>query len=347
MEKAICERVTRKEMQAMELTEIYRRGEEVLCGRDIGFTLGGVETEFVLANNRAVLDRYTFRQKCIDGVEAVTRCSVLGLDLATPVIMSAMTMPIPAIASDGMMKVAGGLKEAGSLMWCGTPIPGNLKEIVATGVPVAANVKPHRDRNRMFSDLEELGAAGVRWIGIEIDAGQGTKIRDRIMASDCSPLSLGELKEIRKRVSLPLIFKGVLSREDALKSLEAGADGIVVSNHGAHTLDYLPHPLQVMEEIWEVTRGKCPVIVDGGFRRGSDVLKGLAFGARLVGLGRPVLFALAAEEKDGVRGLIDQITAELRRTMCMVGAADPRAVNRGVLMEIQRQSSTRLDSATL
>lgn len=317
----------------MELSEIYRRGEEILGGRDIGFTLRGVETEFVLAHNRAVLDRYSFRQKCIDGVEAVTRCSMLGVDLATPVVMSAMTMPIPAIASEGMMKVAEGLKEAGSLVWCGTPIPADLKRIVQSGVPVAANVKPYRDRSKMFADLEELEAAGVRWVGIEIDAGQGTKIKDRIMARDCSPLGFGELKEIRKRVSLPLIFKGVLSREDALKSVDAGADGIVVSNHGAHTLDYLPHPLQVMDEIVEVTGENCPIIVDGGFRRGSDVLKGLAFGARLVGLGRPILLGLAADGKDGVKGLIEQITAELRRIMSMVGAADPHAVSRGMLIE--------------
>ncbi len=319
----------------MELTKIYEEGERQIRERDFGILLDGVETEFVVAHNREVLDRYTFRQRCIDGVTPETGCTILGLRLATPVIMSAMTMPIPAITDEGLMKVAHGLKAAGSLMWTGTPIPQNLKEIAATGVPIAANVKPYKDRTRMFDTLHEIQSSSVHWVGIEIDSGQGTKVRDRVMASDCSPLSLAELKEVRKAVSLPLICKGILSRHDAVKSIEAGADGIVVSNHGAHTLDYLPHPFQVMEEIMEVARGRTVVMVDGGFRRGSDVLKGLAFGASLVGLGRPILYGLAAGGRDGVAGVVEQITRELIRVMSLVGAADVRNVNRDILIEDQ------------
>jgi isopentenyl diphosphate isomerase/L-lactate dehydrogenase-like FMN-dependent dehydrogenase len=317
----------------MELTEIYEKGERALRERDIGVLLDGVETEFVTMNNRRILDRYTFRQQCIDGAEPRTQCRVLGLDLATPVIMSAMTMPIPAIVDEGLMKAAQGLKEAGSLLWTGTPIPQNLKDLVASGVPVAANAKPLTDRKKMFEALEEIQAAGVQWVGIEIDSGQGTKVHDRQMAFDCSPLSLAELKEIRGAVSSTLIFKGVLSEVDALKSMEAGADGIMVSNHGAHTLDYLPHPFQVMDDVMQVVKGKVAVMVDGGFRRGSDVLKGLAFGASLVGLGRPVLYGLAADGKDGVRDVIMSVTQELVRIMSMVGAADPGDVPRSVLIE--------------
>jgi len=317
----------------MELTEIYEKGEEALRAMDIGFLLDGVETEFVMVNNRRVLDGFTLSQRCIDGVEATTACRVLGVDLSTPLIMSAMTMPIPAIADEGLMKVAEGLKAAGSLMWVGTPIPQNLKELATTGVPLVANVKPFQDRKKMFEALDDIQTSGVQWIGVEIDAGQGTKIKDRQMAKDCFPLSLKELKEIRKAVSLPLIFKGVLSRVDAKKSIEAGADGIVVSNHGAHTLDYLPHPFQVMDEIMEEVADDTVVVVDGGFRRGSDVLKGLAFGASLVGLGRPILFGLAADGNNGVEELVGQITDELKRMMCMVGAANPGGVGRDILIE--------------
>ncbi|MDP6178914.1 MAG: alpha-hydroxy acid oxidase [Desulfatiglandales bacterium] len=317
----------------MELADIYQKGEAILRKRDFGLTLDGVETEFILANNRHILDRYTFKQQCIDGVKATTKCSVLGVELGTPVIMSAITMPIPAIAENGLMEVAGGLKTAGSLMWTGTPIPQNLKEIVSSGVPLAANVKPFKERQKIFQRLEEIQEAGVQWIGIEIDAGQGTKIKDRQMASGCAPLSLGELKEIRRRVSIPLIFKGVLSQVDAIKSIDTGADGIVISNHGAHTLDYLPHPLQVMDEIVPVAQGKTVIIVDGGFRRGSDVIKGLAFGASLVGLGRPILYGLAAYGSEGVRGLIEEITNEMKRIMSLVGAVDPGSLSRDVLIQ--------------
>ena len=317
----------------MDLTDLYTNGEEALRQREIGRLLDGVETGFILKHDRTILDRYTFKQQCIDAKEAALQCKVLGVSLSTPVIMSAMTMPIPAVMDDGLLAVAHGLKEAGSLMWTGTPVPHNLKELVKTGVPLAANVKAFKDRRKVFQSMDDIQAAGVHWMGVEIDSGQGTKIRDRMMASDCTPLSLEELEEIRKRVSIPLVFKGVLSLEDALKSLEAGADAIVVSNHGAHTLDYLPHPLQVMDSIVPVVGGKMQIFVDGGFRRGSDVLKGLAFGASLVGLGRPILYGLAAAGKDGVQGVIEGITQELRRLMTMMGAASPGQVKRDILIE--------------
>ena len=152
------------------------------------------------------------------------------------------------------------------------------------------------------------------------------------MAADCSPLSRKELEKIREKVSVPLIFKGVLSAEDAQKSVDAGAEAIVVSNHGSHTLDYLPHPLQVMDEIVAVVKGKVVIIIDGGFRRGSDVLKGLAFGASLVGLGRPILYGLSAAGKEGVTGVIDGITHELKRIMTMVGTSEPGQIRRDVLI---------------
>jgi len=316
----------------MELTEIYEKGERLLRQRDIGFLLDGVETGFVLKHDRLVLDRYTFRQQCIDAGEATTGCHVLGVKLCTPVIMSAMTMPIPAIVDDGLLLVAEALKEAGSMMWTGTPIPKDLREIVETGVPVAANVKPFENREKMLQNIDAIQEAGVHWVGIEVDSGQGTKIGDRIMAADCAPLSFQELKHIRKRVSMPLIFKGILSEKDARKSVDAGADAIVVSNHGAHTLDYLPHPFQVMDEIVAAVKGEVVIMVDGGFRRGSDVLKGLAFGASVVGLGRPILYGLAAGGKEGVRGVIDGITHELKRLMTMMGTPVTSQVTRDVLL---------------
>jgi len=317
----------------MELGEIYKKGKAALMAKDIGALLGGVETEFVLANNRRAMDGYTFSQRAVDAVpEPGMAVKILGLTLRTPVVMSAMTMPIPAITDDGLMDVARGLKEAGSLMWTGSPIPADLEGLKATGVPLAANVKPLKDRKKMYEALERIQGAGVDWIGIELDSGQGTKILDRQMVSDCTPLSLSELKNIRKTVSVPLIFKGVLSREDALKAVDAGADGILISNHGAHTIDYLPHPFQVMDEIMKEVGGQTVIMVDGGFRRGSDVLKGLAFGASLVGLGRPILYGLTADGQNGVRDVITGITRELERIVSMVGAQDVGHVGRDVLI---------------
>jgi isopentenyl diphosphate isomerase/L-lactate dehydrogenase-like FMN-dependent dehydrogenase len=317
----------------MDLTELYQKGEEFFRTKEFGRMLGYVETGFVRKNDRKIIDSYTFRQQAIDGPEVSTGCRVLGAELSTPVIMSSMTMPIPAVADGALLSLARGLKSAGSLMWTGTPIPQNLKEIAATGVPLVANVKPFADRDKVHATLDKVIEQGVMWVGIEVDAGQGTKIGDREMGFDCSPLSLKEIETIKKRVPIPLVCKGILSREDAEKCVDAGVDILFVSNHGGHTLDYLPHPFQVMDEIVEVTKGKAEIIVDGGIRRGSDVLKGLAFGASLVGLGRPILYALAAGGEEGITDLIGGITRELARLMSMVGIPHPGNVTRGILIE--------------
>lgn len=315
----------------MELTELYQKGQEILRRKPYGRMQNGVETEFDIPHDRAVLDSYTFRLKCIDGTEASTDCRVMGVPLSTPVIMSPVTAPIPAIKENGLLETAMGLKDAGSLMWVGSQIPKDLKGIVQTGVPVAANVRPFKDRKKLFQAIDEIQDAGVKWLGVQIDTGLGTKIIDKMAVEDCSPLSFKELQEIRSRTTIPLIFKGVQGATDAVKSVDAGADGIFVS-HGTHILDYLPHPLQVMDEILSAVKGRAVIMVDSGFRRGSDVLKGLAFGASLVGVCRPILWGLAADGQEGVAGIVKGMTAELKRIMGLVGAPEPGAVTKEILI---------------
>jgi isopentenyl diphosphate isomerase/L-lactate dehydrogenase-like FMN-dependent dehydrogenase len=316
----------------MNLDEIYTRGQAFFRDKAYGRTLDYVETGFIKAHDRRVIDRYTFRPRCVDAGEATTAVSFLGIDLQTPVIMSAMTMPIPAMGENAMGDLARALKDCGSLLWTGTPIPKDLETLVDVGVPVAANVKPLRDRAKLQAEIEFLLACNVTWLGIELDAGQGTKVGDQEMPFDCTPFAASEIAAIKKGLPIPLVVKGVLSATDARQCVDAGADAIVVSNHGGHTLDYLPHPFQVMDEIREAVGDEIGIIVDGGFRRGSDVLKGLAFGAGLVGLGRPILLGLAAGGREGVVDLITALTRELKRLMTMVGAAHPGDVRRDCLI---------------
>ena len=316
----------------MTLSEIYQKGAEILEGKKLGFNLRGVETEFVLRNNEEIFKRYKFRQQAINSIEATTETRLLDVELKVPIIMSSITAPIPQIQGNGLLKVAKALKETGSMMWIGSPIPSNLEELVEVGVPLVQTVKPYADRSKVMEMISQAEVAGVTWVGIEVDAGQGTKIMDWPVIRDCSPMSVDELKEIKQKISRPLVLKGILSPWDAEKALEVGANVIVVSNHGAHTIDYLPHPLEVMDEIVKVIAKQIPIIVDGGFRRGTDVLKGLAFGAQAVGLGRPILYGLAAGDEEGVKTVISEIAEELRRTMTMTGIRDPGSTHRGIIL---------------
>ena len=99
------------------------------------------------------------------------------------------------------------------------------------------------------------------------------------------------------------------------------------------SLDYLPHALQVLDEIVEAVGDNTVLIADGGFRRGSDIIKGLAFGASLVGLGRPILYGLAAQGREGVYSLINEITEEMKRIMSLIGAEYPGKLHRSMLIE--------------
>jgi len=316
----------------MTLSEIYQKGAEVIESKKVGIGLRGVETEFVLRNNEEIFRRYKFVQRAINSIEPTTKTKLLDIELQVPMVMSAMSWGIPQIEPDGLLKVARALKAVGSMMWTGSPIPSNLKELAEVGVPLVQTVKPFTDRKKMMETIAQIEAAGVTWVGIEVDAGQGTKILDTMMATGCSPISVDELKEVKQRLSRPLVLKGILSPWDAEKALEAGADLIVVSNHGAHTIDYLPHPLEVMDEIVKVIAGQIPIIVDGGFRRGTDILKGLAFGAQAVGLGRPILYGLAAGSEEGVKTVITEIAEELKRAMAMTGVKDPGSAHRGIIL---------------
>lgn len=316
----------------MKITELYEKGREYLEGKKIDFMLKGVETEFVLENNEFVLEEYLFNQRAINSIGAVsTKTKILDVELDVPIIMSSMNAPIPSIREEGLLKTARALKVTGSMMWVGSPAPKNMKELAETGVPLCQTVKPIGDRKKLEETLQAAVDAGFDWVGIEVDAGQCTKVIDKIMLQDCRPVTVKEIRGMKERLGVPFVLKGILSAWDAEKALESGADLIVVSNHGAHTIDYLPHPFQVIDEIHNVIRGKIPIIIDSGFRRGTDVLKGLAMGADAVGLGRPILWALAADGEEGVRSLITEMKNELIRVMTMTGVETPGTAHRGIL----------------
>ncbi|MCD7462659.1 hypothetical protein HAX54_049058 [Datura stramonium] len=124
------------------------------------------------------------------------------------------------------------------------------------------------------------------------------------------------LKSITK---LPILIKGVLTGEDATKAIEAGVSGIIVSNHGARQLDYTPATISVLEEVVHAVEGKVPVLLDGGIRRGTDIFKALALGAKAVMIGRPVIYGLAAKGESGVKQVIEMLKNELELTMALAG----------------------------
>jgi 4-hydroxymandelate oxidase len=134
---------------------------------------------------------------------------------------------------------------------------------------------------------------------------------------------------IREHASgLPVLVKGILTAEDAVLAVEHGADGIVVSNHGGRQLDGCPASLDALPEIVEAVAGRLPVLMDGGVRRGTDVVKAIALGASAVMVGRPAVWALAAEGEDGVAGVLSILRAEIENAMALTGCRSVADVRR-------------------
>ena len=134
--------------------------------------------------------------------------------------------------------------------------------------------------------------------------------------------------DLRPMIEVPMLAKGVLTGEGARLCLEHGVEGIIVSNHGGRALDYGPSTLEVLEEIVDAVAGRVPVLIDSGFRRGSDVLKALALGADAVCLGRASRWGLGAFGEPGAQKVIEMVNAELRQAMASAGRASLAEIDR-------------------
>jgi 4-hydroxymandelate oxidase len=127
------------------------------------------------------------------------------------------------------------------------------------------------------------------------------------------------IDRLKKMTSMKLVIKGIETAEDARLAREHGADGIVVSNHGGRAAETLRPTIEILPEVVDAVSGRIPVLVDGGVRRGSDVFKAIAYGARAVGIGRPYTWGLAAFGQEGVERVLEILNAELNMTMRQCG----------------------------
>lgn len=161
---------------------------------------------------------------------------------------------------------------------------------------------------------------------------------NRTLASFARDVSWDDITWLKAQVpSLPLVVKGILTAEDATAALDAGADGVMVSNHGGRQLDAAPAAIDVLEEVVRAvrqhpTRPDAPVLVDSGVRRGTDVLKALALGAAAVGVGKPVFFSLAVGGEGGVAKCLAILRTELEAAMALCGCARVSDVSRDLVV---------------
>lgn len=158
--------------------------------------------------------------------------------------------------------------------------------------------------------------------------GKGSNL-EAFAATTLDPsLSWKDISWLKSITKLPILLKGILTREDALKAMEVGVDGVIVSNHGGRQLDYAPDTISALEEVVHAVGGKIPVLFDGGVRRGTDIFKALALGAQAILVGRPILWGLAAKGEYGVQLVMEMLKNELELTMSLSGCPSVKNITR-------------------
>lgn len=322
-----------------------------------GYYAGGADDEETLRENRAAFGRIRLLPRVLRPVaERSTGTTLLGAPVETPLMVAPMAFQRLA-HPDGELATVRGAGDAGALMVTSTLATTSLEEIAgaATG-PLWFQLYVYKDREVTRRLVERAGEAGYRALVLTVDTpvlgSREREIRSGFRIPD--HLSLGNLQEeghgklpgqegasglalyahrlldpeltwadvewLRTTSGLPVVVKGVVHPEDARLAVEAGASAIVVSNHGGRQLD---GAIATLDALPGVAAAAAPhgveVYLDGGVRRGVDVLRAMALGAHAVLVGRPVLWGLALEGAPGVSNVLDTLTRELSRAMALCG----------------------------
>jgi 4-hydroxymandelate oxidase len=310
-------------IEKMTLEEIKAAAEKKVKQEVWAWINGGTETEFTLQRNRSALEKIMLRLRVIHGLEtANTSVTILGQTVTTPVIVAPFAH-MSRVHPEAEIGIGKGAEKAGAMMFLGPSSIYSVKQIVeGVNTPVVWNGEPLKDREKLLGLIHQAEKAGCCAVGLCADDFMGIKIRDRLIALPNKSLSAEEIRKVREGTSLPFVLKGIMTVEDALKAVDAGVDAVVVSNHGGRVLDCCQAPIEVLQQIVNAVDRKIEVLIDGGFRRGTDVLKALALGAKGVLVGRPICWGLAAAGAEGVANVLQMMTSELIRAMILTNVSD-------------------------
>lgn len=328
---------------------------------------GGAEDELTLRENHAAYTRIKLRPHMLVGVDHVEfATTVLGTPISLPIFVPPMAFHGMA-HPEGEVATARGAGAAGTLMVVSTPSNCSLEEVAeAASGPLWFQLYVYKDRAVSESLVRRAEAAGYRALVFTVDfpvigrreaderngfglpphlrqgnftgrdeirpAEPGTSgLAQAVAAEYDRSLTWDALAWLRSVTRMPIVVKGILTAADATRAVEQGADAIAVSNHGGRQLDTAVASIEALPEVVEAVAGRCEVYVDGGIRRGTDVLKALALGARAVGVGRPVLWGLAVGGAEGAQQVLELLRHELELDMALAGCPTLQSIDRSLV----------------
>lgn len=340
---------------SMTIHDLRARAENALDPAVWDFLETGSGAEVSLTEAESSWKNWRFRPRVLRDVSVVdTACRVLGHDLNTPVLVAPTAYHQP-YHPDAEVATATGARDAGSLLCLSTRSSRPMEQVAETGVPWWMQVYITSARDITEALLDRAVAAGARGLVLTGDTpyvsrrarGDGgvpisqetawanvhQHLQGRSWESlDQSPaITSAEVGWLAQRTQLPVLVKGVLRADDARACVDAGAAGIVVSNHGARQLDRVVPTAYALPEVADAVGDQVPVLADGGIRSGHDVVTAVALGADAVLVGRPAMYALACGGADGVAEMLGALTDETAEVMGLLGVTSVDGLDRSLV----------------
>ena len=346
------------EPKPINVADYERLAAERLDPGVLGYYAGGAGDERTMRDNVAAYARRRLRPRVLVDVSQVsTATTVLGTEISMPVLVAPVAFQ-RLVDPDGEVAMARAAASAGTIMCLSTIATSRPREIAAEAPPSPRWFQLYcfKDRGVTRALIDEAVECGFDAIALTVDAPRaGRRERDfrttfvvpegihspavaaavgseralsvqEVFALVDPSLTWRDFEALASECSLPVLIKGVQTGEDAALAVEHGAAGVIVSNHGGRQLDTVAATLDILPEVAEAVSGRCEVLVDGGIRRGTDVVTALALGARAVLAGRAPLWGLAVGGEEGVAHVLRILREEVELALTLLGCPTPEAV---------------------
>jgi 4-hydroxymandelate oxidase len=352
-------------MEPVNVMDFERVARERLPPLAWDYYASGANDEITLRENRSAFDRLELHYKIlVDVSQRSMRTSVLGHDVSMPLLLAPTAFHRLA-HPDGELATVRAAGAAGTIMILSTLSNTRIEDVVAAASgPVWFQLYVYRDRRVTQGLVERVEAAGCKALVLTVDApllGRRERdvrnrfhLPDGLVLENMLPVGLEDLPPgaqdsglaayfaalldpaltwtdvawLRSITRLPLVIKGLVRPDDALRAVDCGANAVMVSNHGGRQLDTSPATIDVLPAIAEAVGTRAEILLDGGVRRGTDVIKAVALGARAVAIGRPVLWGLAAGGEAGLGRLLGLLRDEIDLGMALCGCTSAAEIAR-------------------
>ncbi len=356
-------------MDFVNLLELEALARARLDGMAFDYYASGAHDEVTLRENRAAFSRIALHYRVmVDVSRRDTSTTVLGTKIAMPVLVAPTAFHKLAHAEGELATVRAAGAE-GTTMILSSLSTTRVEDVAAAATgPLWFQLYVYKDRGATEALVRRVEAAGCRALVLTVDAPvfgrrerdvrnrfglpAGMRVENLVaeghgevavplegsglssyVATKLDPsLTWDALAWLAKLTKLPILVKGIVRADDARTAIASGAAGVVVSNHGGRQLDTAPATIDVLARVADAVDGRGEILLDGGVRRGTDVMKALALGARAVLLGRPVLWGLALGGEGGVRRVLAMLRAEIDEAMALCGAPRVADVTRDLVM---------------